>query len=72
MTEKYLKVEGHSDIIRDTSTQAIINTNTDALKKAKESKNSRLNEKQKLSNLENRVDALDDKLNLILELLRKE
>ena len=35
MKSDYLKVEGHSDLVRDTQSHAIINTNIDAYERAK-------------------------------------
>lgn len=36
MSERYLKVEGHSDLVRDVETGAIINRNRSAFEKAKQ------------------------------------
>lgn len=36
MSERYLQVEGHSDLVRDTKTGAIINRNRSAFEKAKQ------------------------------------
>ena len=35
MKSDYLKVEGHADLVRDTQSHAIINTNIDAYERAK-------------------------------------
>ena len=34
MSERYLKVEGYSELVRDTNSHAIINTNKSAYEKA--------------------------------------
>tara|TARA_R100000030_G_scaffold83683_1_gene66689 strand:- start:342 stop:578 length:237 start_codon:yes stop_codon:yes gene_type:complete len=36
MSEKYLQVEGHNDLVRDTQTGAVINRNRGAFEKAKQ------------------------------------
>ena len=36
MREKYLQVEGHNDLVRDTQTGAVINRNRGAFEKAKQ------------------------------------
>lgn len=36
MSDRYLKVEGHGDLVRDTQTGAVINTNRSAFEKAKQ------------------------------------
>ena len=70
MDLNYYKVEGHSDLIRDVSTNAIINTNMNeyenytSLKKIKEA------EKQRIENLENDLNSMKNDLNEIKNLLR--
>ena len=45
MTERYLQVEGHTDLVRDRGSNAIINTNnsayTNAVKRAEEAQKQR-------------------------------
>ena len=36
MSERYLQVEGHGDLVRDTQTGAVINRNRGAFEKAKQ------------------------------------
>jgi hypothetical protein len=70
MNKNHYKVEGHSDLIRDMSTNAIINTNTSEyenymfLKKIKET------ERQRMESLENDVNEMKNDLNEIKNLLR--
>lgn len=64
-----LKVEGYSDLYRDSSSQAIYSTDRDALLAAKRRKKEILAEKQRLDKLEEDVHDIKSSLNLILTLL---
>lgn len=66
----YSKVEGHSNLLRDELTKAVINTNLSEyqnyvnLRKAKE------NDASKMKNLESDVENIKNDLNEIKDLLR--
>lgn len=66
----YYKVEGHSNLLRDVETNAILNTNMTEynnyinLKKVKE------NENKRVENIENDLASLKDDLSEIKNLLR--
>lgn len=70
MIMNYSKVEGHSNLLRDESTKAVINTNLSEyqnyvnLRKAKE------NDLSKIKNLEFDVENIKNDLNEIKDLLR--
>ena len=51
----YKKVEGHSDLIRDLETNAVINTNKTAYQDYLKMRDEKLKEKQRLDKLENEV-----------------
>lgn len=71
MENNYLKVEGHSHLVRDVRTNAIINTNVKdhqayiSLRNAKNVENCRIN------NIENDLNNLKSDINEIKSLLRK-
>lgn len=58
----YQKVEGHSNLVRDPSTRAIINTNTDHIRKAQVVKNARMIKEQEFENV--KQDVADMKTDL--------
>jgi len=66
---KYQRVEGHSNLVRDKSTGAILNTNTTEIARAKKLKEARLQETKKLESLSDRVDSLQNDMNQIKDLL---
>lgn len=62
--DRKVKIKGKDNLVRDLSTNAIINTNVDALNKAKLIKQNKLNDKK-------RLDVLEDKMDRILKLLEE-
>jgi hypothetical protein len=70
MENKYAKVEGHPNIIRDLKTNAIINTDIQGMQNYISSKNRRLNEKQKLESLTNDVEEMKSSIEEIKQLLK--
>ena len=75
----FIKVAGKQGLVRDRSTGAIINTDDNARlaymqkrKAAVEQQLDNQNTKNRISQLENKVQAIDDKLNMIISLLSKE
>jgi len=67
---KNLKVKGHEHLIRNTETNAIINTNKSEYDEYLSRRNSTLKEKEKIHNLESDVANMKDDLNEIKSLLR--
>lgn len=70
MENKYAKVEGHPNIIRDLKTNAIINTDIQGMQNYISSKNRRLNEKQKLESLTDDVEKMKSSIEEIKQLLK--
>lgn len=67
----YYKVEGHTNLLRDANTKAIINTNMTEYKNYMSSKQSKINESQKIESLRNEIDCVKNDLSEIKELLRR-
>lgn len=66
----YSKVKGHNFLIRDPKTNSIINTNMSEYKEYISKRDSRINENQKIENLENDINNIKSDLNEIKNLLR--
>lgn len=65
--DRYVPVEGFTGLVRDTQTNAIHNTDRDAIEQARESKRLRQLKKQKAKALEERVTNLENELALLKE-----
>ena len=68
--KKYAKVEGHPNLIRDLSTNAIINTDSTSSNHYSKLKNKKKSEKLKIENLEKEMEELKDVLEEIKSLLK--
>jgi hypothetical protein len=66
---EYKKVEGHSDLIRDLETNAVINTNKTAYQDYLKMREEKLNEKQRLDNMENEIGEIKSLLHKLLDKL---
>jgi predicted transcriptional regulator len=66
----YIKVKGHEHLIRDPKTNSIINTNMSEYKEYISRRDSKVEENQKVQNLESDVANMKDDLNEIKNLLR--
>ena len=66
-----LRVEGHSDLIRDPMTNAIINTNRSKYEEYISRRDIKKNETQKVQDLENELSCIKDDLNEIKSLLKE-
>lgn len=66
----YSKVEGHTNLIRDESTKAIINTNLSEYQNYINLKKSKENDVSKIKNLESDMENMKNDLNEIKDLLR--
>ena len=67
---EYSKVDGHSNLIRDESTKAIINTNLSEYQNYINLKKSKEKDILKIKNLESDVESMKNDLNEIKDLLR--
>ena len=65
----YIKVEGHSNLVRDTSTGAILNINKDEISSARKRKLERKQKEKDFENLKNEVGDIKNMLNKIIEKL---
>jgi len=65
----YKKVEGHSDLIRDLETNAVINTNKTAYQDYLKMRDEKLKEKQRLDKLENEVGEIKSLLQKLVDKL---
>lgn len=66
----YIKVKGHEHLIRDPTTNSIINTNMSEYKEYIYRKNFKIEEDQKIQNLENDMNNIKSDLSEIKYLLR--
>jgi hypothetical protein len=67
---RYVKVEGHPNIVRDLKTNAIINTDSHGMMNYISSKERRSNEKKKLESLSKDIEDLKTSIEEIKQLLR--
>jgi hypothetical protein len=65
-----IPVEGERNLVRDIKTNAIINTNEQEYNAYLARKNSTINERQRVENLENQINEVKGDLNEIKMLLR--
>lgn len=68
---KYLKVDGHNNLARDSETKAILNLDIDGYKNYMKMKEIKMKEERRVSNLESEIDTLKGDLNEIKNLLRE-
>lgn len=66
----YLKVDGHSHLMRDQKTNSIINTNMSEYQEYVSRKKAKSEENQKVQNLEKDLANMKDDINEIKNLLR--
>ena len=65
----YKNVEGHSNLVRDTSTGAILNINKDEISAARKRKLERKQKEQEFDNLKDEVGDIKKMLTQIIEKL---
>lgn len=70
MNTKFSKVEGYTNLVRDNSTNAILNTNMSDYQNYKNLKQVKESENQKLQRLEDDMNRLKDDIGEIKNLLR--
>jgi hypothetical protein len=66
----YLKVEGYSHLMRDQSTNSIVNTNMSEYQEYVSRRNAKSEENQKVQNIEEELDNIKNDINEIKNLLR--
>lgn len=66
----YLKVEGHSDLMRDPNTNSIVNINMSEYQEYITRRDSKSEKNQKIQNLESDVANIKNDINEIKSLLR--
>lgn len=66
-----VRVKGHSDLVRDPVTNAIINTNKSKYEEYISRRNIKKNETQKVQDLEDELSCIKDDLNEIKSLLKE-
>ena len=65
----YKDVEGHSNLVRDTSTNAVLNINKDEISAARKRKLERKQKEQEFENLKDEVGDIKKMLTQIIEKL---
>ena len=66
----YLKVEGHGELYRDSTTNSIVNRNTSDYNTYMSQKKMRDNENQKVDSMEQNLSDLKNEINEIKSLLK--
>ena len=64
---EYIKVDGHSNLVRDKNSGAIININSSDFEKARLAKQAKKRQEQKLQDLENDVIEIKALLRQLIE-----
>lgn len=67
---RYVKVDGHTNLVRDLKTNSIINTNMNEYKKYLSMKQSKSNDDKKIEVIENDLNNIKNDINEIKSLLR--
>lgn len=68
--EKYVPVKGHSGLVRDTETNALININRTEVEQARERKKLKQLQRERESTLHKKVDDIEAELSEIKNLLK--
>jgi hypothetical protein len=66
----YAKIIDHPNLVRDMDTKAVLNIDIAGKERFLKAREEKRKDKQRLNILETKVNEMDDKLNLILDLLR--
>jgi hypothetical protein len=69
MENRYFKVEGHSFLVRDSQTNAIVNRDRQGYDSYKNLRKAKGREKERLDRLENDVNEIKD---LLIQLINKD
>lgn len=65
----HLRVEGHSNLVRDKRTGAILNSNSGEMARARKLRETKIKEAEVIQGLTQEVDSLKSDINQIKELL---
>ena len=65
--ERFIRVEKHPDLVRDLETGAILNINTDNIRKQKQALLQKRKDKQEIDQLKNDVGEIKSLLQQLLE-----
>lgn len=65
----HVKIEGTTNLVKDTSSGAILNTDNTGLQKALALKEARKNQKEEIEEIKQKVSDMENKLDRILLLL---
>ena len=71
MTERFLNVEGHSDLVRDTESNAIINTNVSAYSVAVKRAEEAQKQRDEIRNATREINSLKCEMHEIKKLLEQ-
>ena len=71
MSERYLKVEGYSELVRDTNSSAIINTNKTAYQRAIARAKAATKERDQFRNATREINNLKCEMHEIKDMLQK-
>jgi|TARA_B100001079_G_scaffold236080_1_gene218320 DNA-binding transcriptional regulator GbsR (MarR family) len=71
MNNKYLKVEGHTDLVRDNTSKAILNTNTQAYEVAKKRADEAQRHRDEIRETTREINHLKCEMHEIKSLLQK-
>jgi hypothetical protein len=67
---RYIPVKGYSGLVRDTETNAILNTDESAARRAREQKEIRKRKKEEERELHSKVNSLESELSEIKQMLQ--
>ena len=71
MTRKYIEVEGHPDLVRDTTSHAIINRNVGAYEQAKRRAASAQRQRDEIRDTTREINHLKSEMHEIKNLLKE-
>tara|TARA_B100001564_G_C20526285_1_gene617551 strand:- start:241 stop:477 length:237 start_codon:yes stop_codon:yes gene_type:complete len=71
MSDRYLKVEGYSELVRDTNSSAIINTNKTAYQRAIARAKAASNERDEIRSATREINNLKCEMHEIKDMLKK-
>ena len=66
---KYVPVKGHSGLVRDTETNALINVNTSEIEQARERKRLKIQKREEEETLKRKVEMIENDVSDIKRLL---
>jgi|TARA_Y100000033_G_C2729035_1_gene102436 tetrahydromethanopterin S-methyltransferase subunit B len=68
---RYVKIENHTDLVKDKKTGAVLNMSNDVAK-ARKAKDIRISKDQKIKDLETDVKEIKDMLEKVMRVMSKE